>query len=54
MSPYESDDLTETAELREDELVFLRSPDTAEHDPDYQEVARLPLRKSYLTGGRGT
>jgi hypothetical protein len=44
MSPYESDDLTERAELREGALVLLRSPDSAEHRPDYQEIARFSLR----------
>ena len=44
MSPYDSDDLTETAEVREDALILLRSPESAEHQPDYREIARFPLR----------
>ena len=27
-----------------DEFVALRSPDTAEHDPDYRELGRFPTR----------
>jgi hypothetical protein len=26
------------------EFVVMRSPDTAEHDPDYEEVGRFPTR----------
>ena len=41
MSPYESDDLTEIIEARGAEFVVLRSPDTAEHLPDYSEIAKF-------------
>jgi hypothetical protein len=46
MSPYKSDDLTEVIERREDGFAVVRSPDTAEHRPDYQEVASFPTRRS--------
>ena len=39
MSPYESDDLTEVVEQRDGKFVALRSPESAEHVPDYQEIA---------------
>jgi hypothetical protein len=45
MSPYTSDDLTMVVEPREAAFVVLRSPDTAEHDPDYHEVARFSTRE---------
>jgi predicted nucleic acid-binding Zn-ribbon protein len=45
MSPYESDDLTEIIEPREGAFASLRSPDTAEHQPEYYEVGRFPTRK---------
>ena len=44
MSPYDSDDLTETSEYDGHAIVLLVSPDTAERGPDYREVARFPLR----------
>jgi hypothetical protein len=44
MSPIDSENLTEVTERDGDEFVRLRSPDTAEHDPDYREVARFPLQ----------
>ena len=44
MSPSKSDDLTELVEQSGDEFVVLRSPDTAEHDPDYRELGRFPTR----------
>lgn len=40
MSPFASDDLTEVVVQRDGGYVVLRSPETAEHDPDYQEVAQ--------------
>ena len=46
MSPYASDDLTEISEQREDEIVLLRSPDSAQHYPDYRIVAVLPIRSA--------
>jgi len=44
-SPVESDDLTVLVEPDGREFVVLRSPDIAEHDPDYQEVGRFPSRE---------
>jgi hypothetical protein len=41
MSPNESDDLTEIIEERGSEFLVLRSPDTAEHLPDYYEVGKF-------------
>jgi hypothetical protein len=41
MSPTRSDDLIEQ---EGGEFVVLRSPDTAEHDPDYEELGRFPTR----------
>ena len=45
MSPGGSDDLTEVIEREGREYVVLRSPETAEHDPDYRELARFPTLK---------
>jgi hypothetical protein len=39
-----SEDLTEVVGQGGDNFVVLRSPDTAEHDPDYRELARFPSR----------
>jgi DNA-directed RNA polymerase subunit RPC12/RpoP len=39
MSPYKSDDLTEVVEERDGKFIALRSPESAEDAPDYQEVA---------------
>jgi len=44
MTPYNSEDLTELIEQFGDEFVALRSPASAEHDPDYQELGRFPSR----------
>lgn len=44
MSPSRSDDLTELVEAEGSTFVVLRSPDTAEHDPDYEEIGRFPTR----------
>ena len=46
MTPYDSEDLTELVEQEGEEFVALRSPETAEHDPDYQELGRFPTRAS--------
>jgi predicted nucleic acid-binding Zn-ribbon protein len=51
MSPYESDDLTDIVEERGREFVVLRSPKSAEHVPDYLEIAKfstLEQAESYL------
>lgn len=44
MSPVKSEDLTKLIEQEGQEFVVLRSPDAAEHDPDYQELGRFPTR----------
>jgi hypothetical protein len=45
VSPSNSDDLTEVIESRESTFVVLRSPDSAEHTPDYEELAGFPTRQ---------
>ena len=42
MSPYTSDDLTEVIAERGSSFVVYRSPQTAEHNPEYSEIARFP------------
>jgi hypothetical protein len=42
MSPFDSENLTELVEQDGNEFVAIRSPDTAEHDPDYRELGRFP------------
>jgi DNA-directed RNA polymerase subunit RPC12/RpoP len=52
MSPYDSADLTEVIEQSGDQFVVLWSPETAEHDPAYRELARFPTRveaETFLT-----
>ena len=44
MTPTRSEDLTEFIEEENGEFVVLRSPQTAEHDPDYEEVGRFSTR----------
>jgi hypothetical protein len=44
MTPHKSDDLTELIEQDGADFVVLRSSDTAEHDPDYEELGRFPTR----------
>ena len=44
MTPYSSEDLTELVEQDGNEFVALRSPASAEHDPDYLELGRFPSR----------
>jgi hypothetical protein len=44
MCPTNGEDLTELVEQEENEFIVLRSPGTAEHDPDYQELGRFPTR----------
>jgi hypothetical protein len=40
-----SEDLTELIEQDHGEFVVIRSPDTAEHNPDYRELGRFPTRE---------
>jgi hypothetical protein len=44
-SPVDSEDLTEIVKQEGPDFVALRSPSSAEHDPDYIEVGRFPTRK---------
>lgn len=44
MSPVKSDDLTEIIEERGEEFVVLQSPESAEHEPSYCELASFPRR----------
>jgi hypothetical protein len=48
MSPHDSDDLTTLIEEEGQQFVVLRSPDTAEHDPDYRELGRFASRETAL------
>ncbi len=41
MTPYDSEDLTDIIEQHDGQFVVLQSPDTAEHEPCYEEVARF-------------
>jgi hypothetical protein len=44
MCPTKSEDLSDLIEEEAGEFVVLRSPDSAEHDPDYEEIGRFPAR----------
>jgi predicted nucleic acid-binding Zn-ribbon protein len=44
MSPSKSEDLTELVLQDGDEFIAMRSPETAEYDPDYEELGRFPNR----------
>lgn len=44
MSPSRSDDLTGLIEAEGSTFVVLRSPDTSEHDPNYEEIGHFPIR----------
>jgi hypothetical protein len=44
MSPFDSENLTELIEPTGSEFVLMRSPKSAEHDPDYRELGRFPTR----------
>jgi hypothetical protein len=44
MAPHTSDDLTEVIEWRGDAFIVLRSPETAEHDPNYGEIGIFSTR----------
>ena len=56
-TPLDSDDLTVLVEPDGSEFVVLRSPDTAEHDPDYEEIGRFPTRakaEAFMTSVEAT
>jgi hypothetical protein len=42
MSPCASDDLSEIITKQGETFVVFRSPDTARHTPDYQQVGAFP------------
>ena len=42
MSPFDSEDLTDCIAWNGEEFVAMRSPTSAEHDPDYRELGRFP------------
>jgi hypothetical protein len=44
MSPDESNDLTEIISQEDRTFVAYRSPDSAEHFPDYRELGRFKSR----------
>ncbi len=44
MTPYESDDLTTVIEPEGKEFVVLRSPESAEHEPNYREIGKFRTR----------
>ena len=44
MSPFDSENLTGLIQQDGKEFVAIRSPDSAEHDPDYEEIGRFPTR----------
>jgi hypothetical protein len=48
MSPFNSEDLTELIERDGSEFVAIRSPDSADHDPDYREIGRFKSRDKAL------
>jgi len=45
MSPFNSDDLTNVIRARADGFAVLRSADTAEERPAYQEIATFKCRE---------
>jgi hypothetical protein len=54
MTPADSEDLTHVIEEQGDEYVVLWSPETAEHRPEYCELASFRTRaqaERYLTIG---
>lgn len=44
MTPFNSEDLSELIVEERGKFVVLRSPDEAEHDPDYEELGRFTTR----------
>jgi DNA-directed RNA polymerase subunit RPC12/RpoP len=49
MTPVTSNDLTHVIERRGSEFVVLWSPENAEHDPEYCELASFATRKQAET-----
>jgi hypothetical protein len=48
MSPFDSQNLTDIVEQDGKEFIAIRSPNSAEHDPDYQELGRFPTHEAAL------
>src|ERR1700745_2589573 len=48
MSPFDSERLTTLIECDGAEVVVYRSPDTAEHEPDYRELGPFPTREQAI------
>jgi hypothetical protein len=44
MSPFDSENLTQLVAQDGEGFVAIRSPKSAEHDPDYRELGRFPTR----------
>lgn len=44
MTPFDSEDLTEFILEEGGRFIVLRSPDSAEHKPNYQELGHFPTR----------
>ena len=44
MTPFDSANLTEFILEEGGHFIVMRSPETAEHDPEYEEVGRFPTR----------
>jgi len=45
MSPCHSEDMTEIVAPDGADFVAIRSPNSAEDDPDYEELGRFPTRE---------
>ena len=45
LTPFDSENLTEFIVQEGDRFVVMRSPETAEHDPDYEELGHFPTRE---------
>jgi hypothetical protein len=45
MSSFDSENLTKVVMQDDDAFIALRSPDAAEHVPDYRELGRFPTRE---------
>lgn len=44
MTPFDSQNLTKLILQEDNQFIALRSPDTAEDEPDYEELGRFPTR----------
>lgn len=56
ISPYDADDFTFLIIEKDASFAVLRSPDAAEHTPDYREVAEFSARdlaEAYVTEADG-